>query len=181
MIRSKIEYFLNAVLYFLWFFHKRVGQYTDRLISLIPKYFFTDNFRKKYNENMIKEKPRLDEFYNNKKNGFYIGMADYWFDSFYYLYSCAISFIIAGCFIKRDGKIDGVTTSMIVFIIIGISAILPLKMIFIKDRYLKYFKEFEKEDEHWHKKWKRITIAFCIGGVITFLSGLGVAWIILLS
>ena len=37
------------------------------------------------------------------------------------------------------------------------------KAVFSNNRYLEYFKEFEKENRAWHRKWARITTAFCIG------------------
>lgn len=40
------------------------------------------------------------------------------------------------------------------------------KAVFYKDRYLEYFKEFRKKDDSWHKKWKWISRAFRIGGVM---------------
>lgn len=31
--------------------------------------------------------------------------------------------------------------------------------------YISYFKEFQKQDEEWHKKWKRNTILLFVGGI----------------
>ena len=61
---------------------------------------------------------------------------------------------------------------------ICISYIPAYKAVFSDDRYLQYFKQFEKEDEAWHKKWKRRTIAFCVGSVITTLLGMAAAFAI---
>lgn len=52
------------------------------------------------------------------------------------------------------------------------AAFIPLNRGVLKnERYLKYFKKFEKKDEQWHKKWKRITIVFCLGCIILVLLG----------
>ena len=45
------------------------------------------------------------------------------------------------------------------------------KAVFLKDKYLQYFKQFEKEDEHWHKKWKRRTIDVHLGGYCIIFPG----------
>ncbi len=47
------------------------------------------------------------------------------------------------------------------------------KAVFSKDKYLKYFKEFEKKDINWHRKWICITILFCIGAIIMTIIGIG--------
>lgn len=47
------------------------------------------------------------------------------------------------------------------------------KAVFTKDRYIGFFDRFEKEDEHWHKKWSRITTLFCVGAVLMFVGGIG--------
>ena len=57
---------------------------------------------------------------------------------------------------------------------IGICAIPAYNAVFVKDRYLKYFKKFEKKDERWHEKWKWITFLFVIGGIATAFMGLAV-------
>ena len=41
-----------------------------------------------------------------------------------------------------------------------------------KDRYLKFYKRFEKKDAQWHKKWKRTTILFFLGAVLSAAIGL---------
>ena len=55
---------------------------------------------------------------------------------------------------------------------IAICYIPAYKAVFSKDKYLKYFKQFEKKDASWHKKWKWITIAFCVGSVVSTIGGI---------
>ena len=38
--------------------------------------------------------------------------------------------------------------------------------------YLSYFKEFEKQDEEWLRKWKRYTVLMFVGGLLS--AGLGI-------
>lgn len=61
-------------------------------------------------------------------------------------------------------------------IIAGLTPILiayipAYKAVYSNDKYIKYYKQFEKESEQWHKKWYRITSAFCIGGVLSMVLG----------
>ena len=63
------------------------------------------------------------------------------------------------------------------FIIISIipivvSYIPAYKAVFTDSRYLKYFKQFEKEDNRWHKKWTLITWIFCVGGIVIEIFGI---------
>ena len=60
---------------------------------------------------------------------------------------------------------------LLIAIPIGICYIPAYKAVFSNDRYMKYFKKFEKKDEHWHKKWKWITFLFAIGGMVTTIMG----------
>ena len=46
------------------------------------------------------------------------------------------------------------------------------KAVFTRDRYLIYFKKFEREDNEWHKKWKYITILFLAGSIVMVLLGI---------
>ncbi len=185
MTWSRIEYFLNAILYCLWLADKKVHiitrKYIEMLLSPIPKYLFTENYRKKCYENREKQKPLLDDYFNNKVNGFHIGMANHLFGSFYSCYSLLISFIVLAKLLRIYEDLNKFIV-LITFAIPIIVAYIPAyTAVFKNDRYLKYFKQFENEDENWHKKWKRITITFCIGGVIALLLGIVLAWVILLS
>lgn len=63
-----------------------------------------------------------------------------------------------------------------VMIPIELAYIPAYKAVFSNDKYMKYFKKFEHEDEQWHRKWKRITIIFCLGGVVTIILGMFAAF-----
>lgn len=78
-----------------------------------------------------------------------------------------------------DGMFGGVNLIVAMTIIalpIGLCYIPAYRAVFSKDRYLKYFKQFEKEDEQWHKKWNRITWVFCIGSVVFTIGGIFAMW-----
>ena len=94
-------------------------------------------------------------------------------------YPMLLSFIIIGFIIRYCKEGHDIAIFMASFIPIEICYIPAYNAVFAKDRYLKYFKQFEKQDEHWHKRWKRITLLFCIGSVLMFFISLGVVTLIL--
>ena len=84
------------------------------------------------------------------------------------------SFVIGGIYIRFYDEFD--YWLIILFAIPVVICYIPAyKAVFTKDKYLKYFKQFEKRDDSWHNKWKWITIAFCIGSVVVSLLGICVA------
>lgn len=102
---------------------------------------------------------------------------------FGYLYSgypAFLSFILVGFYFRSCEEMNYLVVLAIASIPIGICYIPAYKAVFTKDRYLKYFKQFKKEDEHWHRKWKRITITFCIGSILMTLLGILAMWGVLL-
>lgn len=60
----------------------------------------------------------------------------------------------------------------LIFSPIGVCYIPIYKALYSKDRYLKYFRKFEKEDVQWHRKWSRITTLFCVGAALMFIGGI---------
>ena len=182
MNKQKFEYFLNAVHYCMWLFERKfgffIGKIVDFFFSPIPKFLFTKKMKKRYYDNMRKSQPQLDELFYGKKSGFSIGLAHHNFGAFYSIYFCILSESIAAIGIKIFDDLN---------LIVIISCLMPLvlcyipayKAVFLKDKYLQYFKQFEKEDEHWHKKWKRRTIAFILGAIASFFLGLGLFFAIL--
>ena len=184
MNSNKYEYFLNVMHYCLWLNDMKFGDFVERLVNTlfypIHKYLFTEEFRKEYNERKNKEKSKIDKFFYNKKNGYHIGWAHHWYGYFYSGYSAFLSFILLGVLFRFYGEVNRIIIFLVVAFPVILCYIPAYRAVFTKDRYLKYFKLFEKEDEQWHRKWKRTTMAFCIGSVITGLLGIGAMWCILL-
>lgn len=175
MIGNKFTYFLNAVHYCMWIneqkFQRMANKHIYYMFKPINKYLLTKKFREKYFANLSKEQNNINNIYNNKKDGILIGQANHWFG---YLYSCYpgyISFILLALTMRYIHDMYFVVL-LVVGLPIGIFYIPAYKAVFYKDRYLEYFKKFEKEDERWHKKWSRITTTFCIGAILMSLLGL---------
>ena len=60
-----------------------------------------------------------------------------------------------------------------VLITLTVIGSIPLrKLVFKDDRYLKYFKKFEKESKQWHRKWMWRTVAFCLGSLLSVAFGI---------
>ena len=175
MNKDKFEYFLNAVHYCLWLGDISFGAFAERIVNKIlapiPKYLFTKEYRKRYYERLHRGQKKADVFFNNKKNGFHIGWAHHLFSDFYSCYSAFIAFIMVGIGDRQLGELN----RLLFLIFFGIPIVLlyipAYRVVFSNDRYLKYFKEFEKKNDRWHKKWKRITVVFCFGGIISAALG----------
>jgi len=183
MNRDKFEYFLNAVHYCMYLGEKtsnlKVNMWVTKIMWFLSKIFSFEDYYKTRKEKIEKDKD-LNEFMYGKNAGFSIGWAHHWFGYFYSGYPIILSFILVGIALKYDSNVSGFTKLFIMAIPIGICYIPAYKAVFSGDKYLKYFKMFQKEDEQWHKKWKRITIAFCIGSVISTIIGIGAIWGVLL-
>ena len=179
-MKEKFEYFLNAVHYMIYkeqvWSSKKIQKTVNYLISIIIKIPFIGKYKKENNEQELKE---LNKFYYGKKSGLSISVAHHLFGTFYSCYPMLFSFILIGFIIRYCKEEQDIAILMASFIPIGICYIPAYKAVFAKDRYLKYFKQFEKQDEHWHKRWKRITLLFCIGSVLMFFISLGVVTLIL--
>ncbi len=179
-MNENFEYFLNAVHYMIYkeqvWSSKKIQKTVNYLISIIIKIPFIGKYKKENNEQELKE---LNKFYYGKKSGLSISVAHHLFGTFYSCYPMLFSFILIGFIIRYCKEEQDIAILMASFIPIGICYIPAYKAVFAKDRYLKYFKQFEKQDEHWHKRWKRITLLFCIGSVLMFFISLGVVTLIL--
>ncbi len=183
MYKQKFEYFLNAIHYGFWLKERTFNNVIRKIVDilsypihilfyLIRKFLFTKNMRERYYENTKKSQDIINDFYYNKKRGFCIGIAHHNFDAFYSIYTCILSFVIQALYIKFNGEINTFVILITIAIPMGICYIPAYKAVFSNDKYLQYFKQFEKKDEHWHKKWKRITTAFILGAIASIIFGI---------
>ena len=178
MVEDRFAYFLNAVHYFIWLHEIWIGNFIHKLvfgsIRLFARYMCSRNCQERLYAYMAMREQQLYEFKYDKKKGLYIGWAKYKFDYIYSCYPGFLSFVILGLMHSSYGKLSFVIAMLMIFIPIGIGYIPAYKAVFFNDRYLVYFKKFEKESKEWHRKWKRITWAFCIGAVIISMCGIAV-------
>ena len=178
------EYFLNAVHYCMWLIDKWqgdcIGKFVNMILSPIPKIFFSKEHQRRCVERLAESQNDFNSFFYDKKNGYHIGWAHHWFGFFYSGYFGFLSFILLGIYFRFCGELNQIYFWLLIAVPIGLGYIPAYMAIYPNDKYLRYFKLFEKKDEHWHRKWKRITIVFCIGSVAAVLFGILAAWGILL-
>ena len=180
MERNRFEYFLNAVHYCIWLNDMKFGDFMGRIVntlfSPIPKYLFTKEYKKKYYERLSEEQKKIDKFFYDKEKGYHIAWAHHWFGYFYSGYFMFLSFVLLGIPDGIFGGVNLIVATAIIALPIALGYIPAYRAVFSKDRYLNYFKQFEKEDEQWHKKWKMITWVFCIGSVVFTIGGIFAMW-----
>ena len=173
---DRFEYSLNAVHYCIWRGDIRVRLFFDKIMGGFLLVFATIFLSKKYKARLYAhvanhEKETHDYFYN-KKTGFHIRWASYRAISFYLCYVACIAFLLEGILYKTVGLISSSLFGMVLITPIWLCYMPANEAIFADDRYLKYFKEFEKMDKSWHRKWVMITWAFCVGGILAFVVGI---------
>ena len=178
-MNKKFEFFLNAVHYCIYLGEiwsmKKVDNCVLRIMYYLSVLFSFENF---YNKKVDERTKCKDLWYYmyGKERGISISSAHHWFGFFYSGYSIFLSFVLLGI---PDGMFGGVNEIIAIAIIalpVGLCYIPAYKAVLSNDRYLKYFKQFEKEDAKWHKKWKQITWGFCIGSVVFTIGGIFAMW-----
>ena len=179
-MKKKFEYFLNAIHYCLYLEEKWSTRIIEkcvlRLFHGLSILFNFESFYQRKMEERLKNRD-LQELMYGKTWGESIGFANHWFGYIYSGYPGFLSFTLLGAVDEMcNHHLNAITVILILLIPIGLCYIPAYRAVFTKDRYLKYFKQFEKEDEHWHKRWKRITIVFCIGSVVFTLGGIFAMW-----
>ncbi len=185
MRSDRFEYFLNAVHYCLWradisfterYINRPILGMMRTCIKLLP-----ESSREKYTRRMEKNISETSRFYFDRKSGLHIGFANHFFGYFYSGYPGSISFILAVIPFKLFNMYNYFVSLLTIMIPIGLAYIPAYKAVFSNDKYLEYYKKFEREDSQWHKKWEKITLLFCLGSVTAIIIGIIVALTILLS
>lgn len=174
MIGNKFTYFLNAVHYCMWRSEIKQQNFVNKtvtpIISLLVKFFTTKEYQEKFFTRQAIGQKEFDVWRVNKQTGLHIAEANHWFGYLYSCYPCFWGFILA-TFPTKCMENSGIFSMIVIALPVILAYIPAYKAVFSKDRYLGYFKQFEKEDEQWQKKWSRITTAFCIGAIILFFAG----------
>lgn len=109
-MKHSFEYFLNAIHYCLWLGDRKFGDFVgaivNKLLSPIPKYLFTKEYKKKYEERLVRERKNIDRFFYDKKSGYHIGWANHWFGYFYSGYPLFVSFVSGGFLLREYGYLS---------------------------------------------------------------------------
>lgn len=179
MRKRKFDYYMNALHYCLYkgevWSNYKVERQVYGLIGFLSTILGLRKYWVKRVEKLHNDK-ELQEYLYGKEWGQSISLAHHWFGFFYSGYSLFLSFVLLGIPDGLYGGVNEIIALVIIALPIGLCYIPAYRAVFSKDRYLKYFKQFEKEDEQWHKKWKWITIAFCIGSILFAIGGMYAMW-----
>ena len=179
IMNKNYEYFLNAVHYCIYIGEKwsmkKVDNGVLRIMYYLAVLFSFENFYNKKVDERKRDKALWNYMYG-KNVGVSIGLAHHWFGYFYSGYFMFFSFVLLGIPDGIFGGVNLIVATAIIALPIALGYIPAYRAVFSKDRYLNYFKQFEKEDEQWHKKWKRITWVFCIGSVVFTIGGIFAMW-----
>ena len=183
MKNNKFEYCMNALHYCIYKGEVWLNYKVERQVYRLIKVLSIILGLKKYYERRVKK------FHDDKKNQDYlygkkielsVGEANSTFGFLYSGYPGLFSFILGGLWYRFFEYKYPLLNAILFGLPIGIGYIPAYRAVFTKDKYLKYHKKFKKKDASWHKKWKWITIAFCIGSWIMLAIGVAAMWGVLL-
>lgn len=180
----KFEYFLNAIHYCIYPEQVWSGKKFEVIVRFLYKPMFALPLKCEFKEKMKKRLNGQDKEIENikygEKYGLSIGMSHYLFECFYFGYSLLFSFIVAGFAYKVTPQMSQFYAFVLFAIPTALCYIPAYRAVFENNKYLKYFKQFKKEDHQWRKTWRVRTIAFCLGSVFATILGIVVMWGILL-
>jgi small-conductance mechanosensitive channel len=116
----------------------------------------------------------LQDIYNYK-TGIHLTMFNQVFDGLYSIYLSLILLIVSAVLFRITRSfLFSASVGVVCFVVCWI----PLNRYVLNDkRYIKYFKEFERKDEAWYKKWRRIAVilivlqlpVMAIGALLAFM------------
>lgn len=166
---------MNAVHYSIYreevWSNKLVYKQVKFFYRFVSKYLLPPKYWKKVYKRYIQNTNGMQDIFYAKEASLSISVAHHIFGWFSAGYIGFFSFVFLGLGQRWLGALNKMQILVLIFIPIAIGYIPIYKCVFKNDRYLKFFKQFEKKDAKWHKKWKWITIAYCIGGVATSVVG----------
>lgn len=179
---NRLEYFLNAVHYCLWIgsikFGDSIKSVADKIVFAMLSSLFTNRFKARFYERKHRKQAEANRFFYDEETGFHIGYAGSMFGFMYTCYFFCLSFIISASVLKAYGKLNGIADFILFAAPMVIGYIPAYKAVFAKRRYMTYFKQFKQKDERWRRKWKYITLMFCVGSCLAFAGGIYVAIVI---
>ena len=173
---NRFEYFLNAVHYGIWIIKVCISKKLDMLFPKIfvpiERLIFTKRYQQKIIDGRRKYNQAIDDLFHSKMSGLCIRMADISFYTANILYFSLLSFVLSAFRLKVFGEVNKIIDFILFMFPILAGYILADRTVFYKDKYLKYFSQFEKKDKVWHRKWCFIAIVFSIGGFAAFIIGI---------
>ena len=176
-MKENFEFFLNAVHYMIYkeevWSSKKIEMFLKSLFSFIPKYLFTPRMKIRFFRRQIRTRKETNEYMYGKHYGQSISMAHHLFGTFYSGYTMFWSWLLIGVINKiySPMHVRGIVALIILGVPLTIGYLPAYKAVFSHDRYLSFFKQFERKDKKWYKKWKIRSIIFCASGIIAAVLG----------
>ena len=173
-MKEKFIYFLNAIHYCIYleevWTNRKAQIVLGRILLFMSNYFLSNRMRHKIKFH-VQYDMDLKEYLYGKNHGQSIGLAHYVFNSFASCYYTFPSWICLGILDCGFDTLKGIISLLISTIPLFWGYNQVYNVMFNNGIYLKYFRQFEKNDNDWLKKWKLITVAFCLGGIATMAVG----------
>lgn len=143
----KLEYFINAIHYAIWYGEIRNRDRVERITNYVCNPFMKILPRKlkfRYFRWKCSNQEDLERFFNDTKTGFHKNRADWLITTVFAAYMSFFSFILLGL-ISRVKLLDKIETSIIIFIPLSIGFAATYKALDSNDKYLKYHKKFKRK------------------------------------
>lgn len=177
-MEQRVEYFANLVFYHLYRFEKWIKSYLAAPMISVIRLPAVDRYFKK--QGIDKEK-EINKTLYDPKVGQAVIFANWHFGLLLYLISCGTANFLIGLFWLNlapfgKGFLPLATYFLVTFIpTLIVSEVLVER----KNKYLKYFKQFERQSEQWHFRTAWLAFftvigiwGYAIGGVAFYLSRL---------
>ena len=179
--RERFEYFLNAVYYFIWtvswkhahFIEKSISKILTPVFSFIVEKGFPEDYGGWCMKNLRSHNSFVNDCLAYRKHSLSIPSGYRFYSLVIMGYSAPIYTPIAICILpwctNKLGLILFLATVFIAYF--ALNAVCD-RMVFKGDRFIKYFKKFDKEDTRWRRKWKWITALTITGSFIILILSL---------
>lgn len=158
-----LEYFANFIHYGIYRLnladHYRICKFYEMLACVL--------FHKTISKDRIK---RHHHYMCNYKDGWLVSITHHFFGFFWSAYAGCFSFILLGVLRKVGFALEGNAFFIVGCIPLAIAYIPQYKYVFKDDRYIKFFKKFDKKGAKWQRKCKWMALIFMACGIpATFL------------
>lgn len=177
-IRNKLEYTLNAVYFGTYLINKNKARffslYFDKILFTILKFILPRKRWFKMFRYWVKQSRIADDFFKDPNNGLCSHLAMVWYGGVSTCYFIPITFLSWGI-IDTTG-INNVMSefgqNILAFTPTVLGYILFVdRLVFRKDKYLKYSKKFMKKDRRWKRFWMKMSFLYSIGGFAFLILG----------
>lgn len=174
MKKRDLDYVLCALLYSMWKQHSnRWGGFRFFLNSFFTHVMLLFGMNKyKALRIWITNRDRIDSELTNREWGMDMNQASYWLDYASFGYCFFVALIIAGTLMIVFQSQDDAFL-FIPFMTIWIGWLIYVSCtVKRKNRYLIYFRLFDRMDIRWHEKWRYLTYVYTLGGLFAFIGGI---------